>query len=245
MTDFRKFGTYEAEGPWCRGAVEKQVNAATATETRQPTAPEDGCFITTGLVVRQANPCENGGICTVKDKKVKCVCVNGFTGDNCTESDRCINNACANNSTCKNGPRGTYICECLKDTVGTYCQFVCAPDQCSGNGECILRHDGKVGCKCISGMTGPRCDRVPPGKDCTYLPPFRVSSLSESVDLQLDSNCPINGIPGGTYGRARPMMTDEREEGARESERELGALRSLDRLSDPLLSSQKWAELAG
>ncbi|VDL80561.1 unnamed protein product, partial [Nippostrongylus brasiliensis] len=106
-----------------------------------------------------ANPCANGGICSVKNSKVHCECAKGFAGENCTDRDMCINNACANNSTCRNGPKGTYICDCLENTVGTYCQFRCAPDQCSGNGECIMRFNGKIGCKCEDGMTGLRCDR--------------------------------------------------------------------------------------
>ncbi|WKX95245.1 hypothetical protein Q1695_012027 [Nippostrongylus brasiliensis] len=115
------------------------------------TDPEEIC--------RHANPCANGGICSVKNSKVHCECAKGFAGENCTDRDMCINNACANNSTCRNGPKGTYICDCLENTVGTYCQFRCAPDQCSGNGECIMRFNGKIGCKCEDGMTGLRCDR--------------------------------------------------------------------------------------
>ncbi|KAK6738263.1 hypothetical protein RB195_020397 [Necator americanus] len=113
--------------------------------------PEETC--------RQANPCENGGTCMVKEKKVHCECVAGFIGEHCEEVDRCLNHACANNSTCKNGPGGIYICECKENTVGTYCQFICAEDQCSGNGTCIMREDGKVGCKCNVGMTGVHCEK--------------------------------------------------------------------------------------
>ncbi|XGW07515.1 hypothetical protein V3C99_010576 [Haemonchus contortus] len=113
--------------------------------------PEETC--------RQANPCENHGTCTVKENRVHCECAKGFTGVNCTEPDMCISHFCANNSTCKNGPNKTYKCECQENTVGTYCQFICEPNQCSGNGTCIMRIDGKVGCKCNPGMTGPKCDK--------------------------------------------------------------------------------------
>ncbi|VDO91271.1 unnamed protein product, partial [Haemonchus placei] len=108
---------------------------------------------------RQANPCENHGTCIVKENRVHCECAKGFTGVNCTETDMCISHFCANNSTCKNGPNKTYKCECQENTVGTYCEFICEPNQCSGNGTCIMRIDGKVGCKCNPGMTGPRCDK--------------------------------------------------------------------------------------
>ncbi|EYB99232.1 hypothetical protein Y032_0124g1234 [Ancylostoma ceylanicum] len=135
--------------------------------------PEETC--------RQANPCENGGKCLVKDRQVHCECAVGFVGANCSgssilsrlasaqtnnpfqtavsEVDMCINHACAQNSTCRNGPSGTYICDCKENTVGTYCQFTCPEDLCSGNGECIMRSDGKIGCRCNSGMTGRHCEK--------------------------------------------------------------------------------------
>ncbi|KHJ79970.1 EGF-like domain protein [Oesophagostomum dentatum] len=108
---------------------------------------------------RQANPCENGGSCTVVDGKVRCECPEGFTGENCAEVDMCVNNACAKNSTCRNGPSGTYVCECKENTVGTYCEFTCPEDQCFGNGVCIMRDDGRIGCNCNPGMTGRRCEK--------------------------------------------------------------------------------------
>ncbi|KIH52177.1 EGF-like domain protein, partial [Ancylostoma duodenale] len=37
-------------------------------------------------------------------------------------------------------------------------RVTCPEDLCSGNGECIMRSDGKIGCRCNSGMTGRRCE---------------------------------------------------------------------------------------
>ncbi|CAJ0605303.1 unnamed protein product [Cylicocyclus nassatus] len=113
--------------------------------------PEETC--------RQSSPCENGGTCVVKNKQVQCECASEYTGVNCAEVDMCLNHACAQNSTCKNGPKGTYICECKENTVGTYCEFTCPENYCLGKGLCVMRKDGKIGCTCNPGFTGRRCEK--------------------------------------------------------------------------------------
>jgi len=67
------------------------------------------------------NPCENGGICEEGSQGPICQC-RGFTGDHCSiDINECLQqNPCHNGGTCIN-TKGSFKCECPRDTLGPYC----------------------------------------------------------------------------------------------------------------------------
>ncbi|KJH50388.1 EGF-like domain protein [Dictyocaulus viviparus] len=59
--------------------------------------------------------------------------------------------------------------------------ITCKEDECSGNGECILKENNEIGCRCNPGFSGLRCEKDKfndyecicedgwIGKDCNHL----------------------------------------------------------------------------
>ena len=62
------------------------------------------------------NPCENGGTCTDLVNTYSCVCVPGYTDDNCTTIIEC---PCENGGTCGSGATA---CECPDGYTGDMCE---------------------------------------------------------------------------------------------------------------------------
>lgn len=67
--------------------------------------------------------CKNGGTCLEqKNGKYKCICVKGYTDNNCeTDFNECQSNPCKNTGTCTDKVDG-YECKCRPQYVGTHCQ---------------------------------------------------------------------------------------------------------------------------
>lgn len=65
------------------------------------------------------NACQNGGTCHDTHGSYHCVCVNGWTGDDCSENiDDCASAACYHGATCHDRV-ASFFCECSHGRTGT------------------------------------------------------------------------------------------------------------------------------
>lgn len=65
------------------------------------------------------NACQNGGTCHDTHGSYHCVCVNGWTGDDCSENiDDCASAACYHGATCHDRV-ASFFCECPHGRTGT------------------------------------------------------------------------------------------------------------------------------
>ena len=89
----------------------------------------------------------------------KCICDEGFTGENCTINiDDCVSNPCGN-KTCFDIING-YICACAQGFTGTDCEVdidECLSDPCQNDAECSDA-SGRYRCTCEAGYTGIQCE---------------------------------------------------------------------------------------
>lgn len=68
----------------------------------------------------QPNACHNGGTCFNTIGGHTCVCVNGWTGDDCSENiDDCAIAVCFNGATCHDRV-ASFFCECPVGKTGTW-----------------------------------------------------------------------------------------------------------------------------
>lgn len=71
------------------------------------------------------NACQNGGTCHNTVGGFHCVCVNGWTGDDCSENiDDCASAACYHGATCHDRVASFY-CECPHGRTGKFVEFAC------------------------------------------------------------------------------------------------------------------------
>lgn len=69
------------------------------------------------------NSCQNGGTCLNTHGGYNCVCVNGWTGDDCSENiDDCADAACHAGATCHDRV-ASFLCECPPGRTGAQCFF--------------------------------------------------------------------------------------------------------------------------
>lgn len=145
----------------------------TTTTTPKPTTttPRDYC----GDLL----PCYNGGTCfNIHEEEESgefdpfveseespslddgpgyvCQCADGFTGDNCLETDHCLGHKCVNGA-CKNNEFG-YTCECYAEFAGEFCDRDCPSYLCESGGTCAIDENDEYGCICTPGTTGKRCE---------------------------------------------------------------------------------------
>lgn len=95
------------------------------------------------------NACQNGGTCHNTFGSYQCVCVNGWTGDDCSENiDDCASAACHHGSTCHDRV-ASFFCECPHGRTGIYIYFFIYGYKCvTGNSLFKMQQpDGFIFCK--------------------------------------------------------------------------------------------------
>nr|CAH8824281.1 unnamed protein product [Trichobilharzia regenti] len=124
----------------------------------------------------QSNPCQNNADCVnIHDWKGRtsknglntqsdyyCVCLKGWTGQNCTEDiDDCVKQPCLNGGTCEDRPNMRFYCHCPADYVGQTCEHrnPCRISPCLNGGLCQSDPFGQFSCKCPRWYTGLRCEK--------------------------------------------------------------------------------------
>lgn len=64
--------------------------------------------------------CQNGATCTNTHGGFSCICVNGWTGPDCSVNiDDCADTACFNGATCIDRV-GSFYCHCTPGKTGKY-----------------------------------------------------------------------------------------------------------------------------
>ncbi|KAL2103627.1 hypothetical protein ACEWY4_000495 [Coilia grayii] len=105
--------------------------------------------------------CQNGGTCVEADSGSYCICVNGWSGDDCTENiDDCATAACSAGATCIDRV-ASFICLCPYGRTGLLCHIddACIHNPCSNGAQCDTNPiNGKAHCNCPSGYGGTYCN---------------------------------------------------------------------------------------
>lgn len=64
--------------------------------------------------------CKNSATCLNKNGSYQCICVNGYTGEDCSVNiDDCAHDPCYDGGTCIDMV-GYYVCECPESSVGKF-----------------------------------------------------------------------------------------------------------------------------
>uniref|UniRef100_A0A4W4H7B4 Neurogenic locus notch homolog protein 1 n=1 Tax=Electrophorus electricus TaxID=8005 RepID=A0A4W4H7B4_ELEEL len=108
------------------------------------------------------NSCQNGGTCLNTQGGYNCVCVNGWSGDDCSKNiDDCANAACHKGSTCHDRV-ASFFCECPPGRTGLLCHLddACISNPCQKGSNCDTNPvNGKAICTCPLGYFGSACDQ--------------------------------------------------------------------------------------
>jgi len=71
-----------------------------------------------------SDPCQNNATCEDGTENYTCMCLDGFTDNNCeTNIDDCSPNPCKNNGTCMDQVNN-YTCQCTSGFTGRNCSFM-------------------------------------------------------------------------------------------------------------------------
>eukprot|EP01047_Picozoa_sp_COSAG01_P019743 COSAG01_NODE_1108_length_11662_cov_189.275534_1_plen_353_part_00 len=143
-------------------------------KTRRPLGTDGNCHCPspTGC---DTDPCKNGATCTAKEGGCTpsahtcytCVCVRGWSGDDCSHATGCDSNPCKNGATCT-ASGGDHTCACERGWNGADCSHAvgCDTDPCKNGGTCIATggdHHYYLGidhtCICTSDWTGTSCSQ--------------------------------------------------------------------------------------
>ncbi|XP_031231049.1 cadherin EGF LAG seven-pass G-type receptor 2 isoform X1 [Mastomys coucha] len=153
-----------------------------------------------------SNPCPTNSYCSNDWDSYSCSCYSGYYGDNCTNV--CDLNPCEHQSVCTrkpNVPQG-YICECLPNYLGPYCET--RIDQPCPRGWWGHPTCGPCNCDVSKGFD-PDCNKTsgechckenhyrPPGSPtCLLCDCYPTGSLSRVCDPE-DGQCPCKpGVIG-------------------------------------------------
>lgn len=110
----------------------------------------------------QPNACHNGGTCFNTIGGHTCVCVNGWTGDDCSENiDDCAIAVCFNGATCHDRV-ASFFCECPVGKTGLLCHLddACVSNPCNEGAVCDTNPlNGRAICTCPAGFVGGACNQ--------------------------------------------------------------------------------------
>ncbi|XP_022919866.2 protein crumbs isoform X1 [Onthophagus taurus] len=112
--------------------------------------------------VCSSNPCKNGGTCQNDGTTTRCICLDGFSGADCSVNlDDCQQNPCKNNGVCNDGI-DSFTCNCTNTGYqGQFCEKninECLEAPCLNGGKCFDNY-GDYFCQCTSGYYGKNCDQ--------------------------------------------------------------------------------------
>jgi len=104
--------------------------------------------------------CRNGATCKNTIGGYNCICVNGWTGHDCSENiDDCNDAACLNGATCHDRV-GSFYCQCPPGKTGLLCHLndACTSNPCHEGAICETSPiDGSYQCSCPAGFKGANC----------------------------------------------------------------------------------------
>ncbi|XP_033101326.1 sushi, von Willebrand factor type A, EGF and pentraxin domain-containing protein 1-like, partial [Anneissia japonica] len=147
------FGTYQSlsKQSMCRSCPNGTYTAVEGAWSKDFCQIIDECLM---------SPCLNNGFCYDLEKGYKCICRDGFTGDNCEVNvEDCSPGICKNDGTCVDQVNG-FMCVCPTGFKGRTCVVNiddCKNNHCRGNSVCV---DGlnSYTCACAAGFTGRLCE---------------------------------------------------------------------------------------
>ncbi|CAB3400271.1 unnamed protein product [Caenorhabditis bovis] len=104
--------------------------------------------------------CLNGATCVDLWNRRKCICADGFTGENCEVNiNECKYIDCGNHGYCTDGIDGA-TCNCNEGYSGSFCEILTDPCEgiiCHNGGKCE-KHNENVACKCEDNWMGEFCN---------------------------------------------------------------------------------------
>ncbi|KAK4337150.1 hypothetical protein RND71_043368 [Anisodus tanguticus] len=128
--------------------------------SNNPQFYNQGLFCSELIECSNSSPCQNGARCVSSHGKSQCVCVNGYTGPDCSINiDDCASNPCSAGSICHDRI-GSFFCECSKGWTGLLCQLRdgCASNPCHPSATCYANPtNGSAMCSCPKGYKGDDC----------------------------------------------------------------------------------------
>ncbi|KAK1801162.1 hypothetical protein P4O66_022669 [Electrophorus voltai] len=108
----------------------------------------------------QPNTCQNGGTCSNTVGGYSCVCVNGWSGLDCSENiDDCALHPCLT-GVCQDRV-ASFFCSCPFGKTGLLCHVddACISNPCRAGSQCDTNPvNGKFNCNCPSGYKGNTCN---------------------------------------------------------------------------------------
>ncbi|KAG8517651.1 Neurogenic locus notch protein 2, partial [Galemys pyrenaicus] len=123
-------------------------------------APGQFCTEDVDECLLQPNACQNGGTCTNRNGAYGCVCVNGWSGDDCSENiDDCAFASCTAGSTCIDRV-ASFSCMCPEGKAGLLCHLddACISNPCHKGALCDTNPlNGQYICTCPQGYRGADC----------------------------------------------------------------------------------------
>lgn len=121
-------------------------------------------FLCVLILILYSRPaiCQNGATCTNSHGGYSCICVNGWTGADCSVNiDDCVDAACFNGATCIDGV-GSFNCRCTPGKTGLLCHLddACTSHPCHADAICETSPiDGSYTCSCAQGYKGTNCSQ--------------------------------------------------------------------------------------